>query len=183
MSYTTSAAWNHHVSSPCYTEHGQRCGAILSDHITTVVISMSDQVDLRCTVELNCSDMSTRLAGASVTRDRALNTCEPSCVPGAARPFFIPMVHSPLSVVGYVVAPELSSRGAKSGPRGSVETHLGRETRSGAKEHVTASELSFRGGRAQSHETHGSAEAHLDKEMRCGAEKYVTAPELNSARR
>jgi hypothetical protein len=183
MSCMTSAAWNRHVSSPCYTEHGQRCGAILSDHITTIVMSMNDQVDLCCTIELNCSGMSTRLTGTSVTRDRALNTCEPSYVPGAARSFFIPMVHSPLRVVGYVAAPELSSQGAKSGPRGSVETHLGRETRSGAKEHVAASELSFRGGRTQSHGTHGSVKAHLNREMRCRAEKYVTAPKLNSVRR
>jgi hypothetical protein len=25
----TSAAWSHPVSSPCYTEHGQRYGAVL----------------------------------------------------------------------------------------------------------------------------------------------------------
>jgi hypothetical protein len=48
----------------------------------------SDQLGLRCTVEPNCSDMSARLAGASATRDRALDTCEPSYVSGAARPFF-----------------------------------------------------------------------------------------------
>jgi hypothetical protein len=60
MFCTASAAWSHHVSSPCYTEHGQRCGAVLSDHITTVAMSRSAQLDLRCTVELNCSSMSTR---------------------------------------------------------------------------------------------------------------------------
>jgi hypothetical protein len=70
---------------------------------------MSGQLSLRCTVELNCSGMSARLAGASVTRDRALDTCEPSCMPGAARHFFIPVIHSPLGVVGYVTAPELTS--------------------------------------------------------------------------
>jgi hypothetical protein len=83
-----SAAWSRHVSSPCYTEHGQRCGAILSGRITTVAMSMSGQLGLRCTIEPNCSDLSARLADASVTRDRALDTCEPSCVPGAARPSF-----------------------------------------------------------------------------------------------
>jgi hypothetical protein len=70
---------------------------------------MSDQLSLRCTVEPNCSGMSARLAGASVTRDRALDTCEPSCMPGTARPFFIPVIHNPLGVVGYVTAPELTS--------------------------------------------------------------------------
>jgi hypothetical protein len=115
MSCTTSAAWSRSVSSPCYTEHGQRCGTILSGRITTVAMSRSGQLDLCCTVELNCSGMSACLAGASVTRDRALDTCEPSCVPGAARLFFIPVVHSPLGAVGYVAAPELSSRGGEAG--------------------------------------------------------------------
>jgi hypothetical protein len=47
MSYTASAALTHRVSSPCYTEHGQRCGAILSGHITTLVMSRSGQLGLR----------------------------------------------------------------------------------------------------------------------------------------
>jgi hypothetical protein len=102
MSCTTSAAWSHHVSSLCYTEHGQRCGAILTGHITTVAIYRSDQLGLHYTVEPNCSDMSVRLADASVTCTPALDTCETSCVPGAARSFFIHVVHSPLGAVGYV---------------------------------------------------------------------------------
>jgi hypothetical protein len=113
MSCTVSAAWSHHVSSPCYTEHGQCCGAVLSGRITTIAISRSGQLGLHCTVEPNCSDMSACLAGVSVTRDRALDTCEPSCVPGVARPFFIPVVHSPLGAMGYVAAPEISSRGGE----------------------------------------------------------------------
>jgi hypothetical protein len=115
MSYTTSAAWSRHVFPPCYTEHGQRCGAILSGRITTIVMSRSGQLGLCCTVEPNCSGMYARLAGASVTRDRGLDTCEPSCVSGAARSFFIPVVHSPLGAVGYVAAPELSPRGGEAG--------------------------------------------------------------------
>jgi hypothetical protein len=111
MSCTTSAAWSHHVSSPCYTEHDQRCGAVLSGRITTIAISMSGQLGLCCTVELNCSSMSAGLVGTSITRGRALDTYQPSCVPGAARPFFIPVVHSPLGAMGYVAALELSSRG------------------------------------------------------------------------
>jgi hypothetical protein len=113
MSCTALAAWSRHVSSPCYTEHGQHCGIVLSDRITTVVISRSGQLGLRCTVEPNCSSLSTRLADASVTRDRTLDTCEPSCVPGAARLFFIPVVHSPMGAMGYVAAPKLSSRGGE----------------------------------------------------------------------
>jgi hypothetical protein len=113
MSCTGSAALSCPVSSPCYTEHGQRCVAVLSGRITTVAMSRSDQLGLRCTVEPNCSRLSTRLAGASVTRDRALDTCEPSCVPEAARPFFIPVVHNPLGAMGYVAAPDPSSRGGE----------------------------------------------------------------------
>jgi hypothetical protein len=78
-------------------------------------MSRSGQLGLRCTIEPSCSDLSARLVDASVTRDRALDTCEPSCVPGAARHFFIPVVHSPLGAVGYVAAPELSSRGGEAG--------------------------------------------------------------------
>jgi hypothetical protein len=151
MSCTMSAAWSRPVSSPCCTEHGQRRGAVLSGRIA---ISSSGQLGLRCTVEPNCSGMSTRLAGALVTRDRALETCEPSCVPGATRPFFIPVVHSPLGAAGYVAAPELSSQGGRArshGTRGSARAHLDREARSGAEEHVAASELNSRGGEVRGH--------------------------------
>jgi hypothetical protein len=115
MSCTASAAWSCPDSSPYYTEHGQCCGAILLGRITTVVMSRSGQLGLRCTIELNYSGLSARLAGASVTRDRALDTCEPNCVPGVARLFFIPVVHSPLGAVGYMAAPELSSRRGEAG--------------------------------------------------------------------
>jgi hypothetical protein len=71
MSYTASTAWSRHVSSPCYTEHGQHYGAILSDSIITVAISRSGQMGLHCTVEPNCSGLSACLTGASVTHDRA----------------------------------------------------------------------------------------------------------------
>jgi hypothetical protein len=115
MSCTASAAWSCPVLSLCSTEPGPSRGAVLSGRITTVAMFRSGQLGLRCIVEPNCSGLSARLAGASVTRDRALDTCEPSYVSGAARPFFIPVVHSPLGVVGYVAAPELSSRGGKVG--------------------------------------------------------------------
>jgi hypothetical protein len=143
-------------------------------------MSRSGQSGLRCTIELNCSGMFTRLTTVSVTHDHTLDTCKPSCVPGTTRPFFIPVVHNPLGTVGYVASPELSSRGGRPGPRGSVGAHLGREARPGAEEHVTASELSSRGGRVQSHGTRGSAGAHLGREARSGAEEHVAAPELSS---
>jgi hypothetical protein len=110
MSCMASAAWSRRVSSPCYTEHGQHCGAVLLGRITTVTMSMSGQLGLRCSVEPNCSGLSAHLVAALVTHNRALDTCEPSCVTEAARPFFIPVVHSPL---GYVAAPELSSLGGE----------------------------------------------------------------------
>jgi hypothetical protein len=87
MSYTASVAWSRLISSPCYTEHGQRCGVVLSGHITTVAMFRNGQLGLCCTVKSNSSSMSTRHTGASVTRDCALDTCEPSCVPEIARPF------------------------------------------------------------------------------------------------
>jgi hypothetical protein len=74
-------------------------------------------------------------------------------------------------------------REVRPGPRGSARAHLGREARFGAEEHVTASELSSRGGRARSHGTRGSAETHLGREVRSGAEERVVAQELNSVRR
>jgi hypothetical protein len=51
MSYMVSAAWSHLVSSPCYTIHGQYCGAIMSGHITIVAMFRSGQLGLCCTVE------------------------------------------------------------------------------------------------------------------------------------
>jgi hypothetical protein len=115
ISCTASAVWSRLVLSLCCTEPGPSRGAVLSGRKTTVATSRSGQLCLCCTVEPNCSSMSARLVGASVTRDRALDTCEPSCVHRAARPFFISVVHSPLGRVGYVAALELSSRGGEAG--------------------------------------------------------------------
>jgi hypothetical protein len=52
---------------------------------------------------------SARLADASVTHERALETRKPSCVPRAAKPFFISVVHNPPGAVGHMTAPELPS--------------------------------------------------------------------------
>jgi hypothetical protein len=183
MSSTALAAWSRHVSSPCYAEHGQRCGVILSGRITTVAVSRSDQLGLHCTVEPNYSGLPARLAGASVTRDYALDTCELSCVPGAAMSFFIPVVHSPLEPWGTWQHRSSPLGEARPGPRGSIGTHLGREARSGVEENVAAPELSSQGGRARSHGTCDSVGVHLDREARSGDEKHVTVPELNSVSR
>jgi hypothetical protein len=77
-----------------------------------------------------------------------METCEPSCVPGAARPFFISVVHSPLGAVGYVVALELSSRRGRArspGTRGSTGAHLVKGARSGAEVHMIVLELNLSG--------------------------------------
>jgi hypothetical protein len=73
-------------------------------------MSRSGQLGRRHTVEPNYSGLSARLASTSVTRERALETCEPSCVPEAGRPFFIYVVHSPPGAVGHVAVPELPSQ-------------------------------------------------------------------------
>jgi hypothetical protein len=57
--------------------------------------------------------MFAHLAGALITRECAIETHEPSCVPRTAKPFFILMVHSSLRAMGHVVAPELSHRGGR----------------------------------------------------------------------
>jgi hypothetical protein len=183
MSCTASAAWSRPVSSPCYTEHGQRCGAVLSGCITTVAMSRSGQLDLRYTVELNYSGMSARLASASITCGHALDTCESSCVLGAASAFFILVIHNPLRSWGTWQHRSSPLGEARPGPHGSAGAHLDREARSRAEEHVATPELSSWGGRVRSYRTRDSAGAHLDREARSGAGKYVAAPELNSTKR
>jgi hypothetical protein len=151
--------------------------------ITTVAMSRSGQLGLPYTIEPNISGMSTRLAGASVTRDRALDTWKASCVHGAVRHSFIPVVHSPLGAWGTWQHRSSPLGEARLGPCGSAVAHLDREARLGAEEHMTAPKLSSQGGRVRSHGTHGSARAHLSREARSRAEEHVAAPELNSARR
>jgi hypothetical protein len=146
----------------------------------------SGQLGLRYTIEPNCSGLSARLIGASVTRNCALDTCESSCVLGAARPFFIPMVHSPLEAMGYVTAPEPSSRGGRTWShvtRGSTGTHLSREVRSGAEEHVTTPELNSARRRGPEPRDTWQHEAHLSKEVRYGAVGHVVTLEPTSTGR
>jgi hypothetical protein len=146
-------------------------------------MSSSGQMSLCCTIELNCSGMSARLAGASVTRDCTLEICEPSYVPGAAKPFLFLQSTARWGPWGTWQYRSSPLREARLGPRASTGAHLGREVRSGAEEHAIASELSSREGRVRSHVTCGSAGAHLGGEVRSGGEKHVVVPELNSARR
>jgi hypothetical protein len=82
-----------------------------------------------------------------------------------------------------VAAPELSAREGEAGATWQRRSHLGREVRSGGEKHVAAPELSSRGGRARSHETHDSAAAHLEREARPRAEKHVAASKPTSARK
>jgi hypothetical protein len=57
MSCTTSAAWSRYVLSLCCTEHGPSHGAVLSSHITIVVMYMSGQLGRHCTTEMHCSGL------------------------------------------------------------------------------------------------------------------------------
>jgi hypothetical protein len=71
-----------------------------------------------------------RLACTSGTHECALETHETSCVPRAAKLFFIPAVHSPLGAVWHVIAPELPSQKGRFPSRGtysSAGVHLGKE--------------------------------------------------------
>jgi hypothetical protein len=194
MSCTASAAWSCPVLSLYCTEPDPSHGAVLSGRITTVAMSRSGQLGLRCTVELNCSDMSARLASASVTHDRALDTCEPSCVPGVARSFFIPVVHSPLGAVGYVATLEHSSRGGEAGATWQRRSSPLREAEPGAMGHVATSEPTSagrrgpelramwqhrsspqQGGEVRGHGTHSGSEAQLYREVWSATTAYVAA--------
>jgi hypothetical protein len=66
-SSTASAAWSRPVLSLCCTEHDPYRGAVLSGRITTVAMCRSGQLG------------------------RRLETREPSYVPRAVNPFFIPL--------------------------------------------------------------------------------------------
>jgi hypothetical protein len=148
MSCTTLAAWSRLVLSLCCTKPGPSRGVVLSGHITTIAMSRSGQLGLHCTVELYCIGLSAHLAGTSVTRNHALDTCEPSYVPVAGRPFFIAVVHSPLGVVGYMAASEPISVGRR-GPElrntwQRQSSPLG-EARPGAMGHVAVPEPTLAG--------------------------------------
>jgi hypothetical protein len=71
-------------------------------------------------------------------------TREPTYVPRAVKPFFIPVVHSLPGAVGHVAALELPSqegRAKSHGTHDSTGAHLVKEARSRAEGHMVASEL------------------------------------------
>jgi hypothetical protein len=95
-----------------------------------------------------------------------------------AKSFFIPVVHSPLGVVGHVVAPELPSQGGRArshGTCGSIGAHLVREARSGAEGHVAAPELTSVRRRGPGRGTRGGVGAHLCREVWSEVTAYVAA--------
>jgi hypothetical protein len=146
-------------------------------------MSRSGQLGRGYTIEPNCSGISARLAGTSLTHKCALKTYEPS----------------------YVAASELSSQGGRArshGTRGSARAHLDREARSRAEEYVAAPEFNSVRRRGpgpwdtwqhwnppqqecevRGYRTRGSTRAHLGREVRSRAEEHMVASELNSARR
>jgi hypothetical protein len=103
-------------SQSCHSKGKTYRDTQLGELVHSIVVELGR----RCTIEPNCSAMSTRLAGASVTHEHALKTCGASCVPRTAKPFFVPVVHSPLGAVRYVAASELTSRGDR------VRSHMTR---------------------------------------------------------
>jgi hypothetical protein len=107
MSCPASAAWSHPILSLCCTKPSPSRGAVMSGCITTVAIFRSDQLGRRCIV--GCTVAACTSVGASVTHERALKTRETSCVPKAAKLFFIPVAHSPPGAVRCVTASELPS--------------------------------------------------------------------------
>jgi hypothetical protein len=148
-------------------------------------------VGRRCTVA-TCTS-----AGASVTHEHALETREPSYVPRAAKPFFIPVIHSPSGAVGHVAAPKLPSQeGRARSPRtrGSVGAHLSKEARTENAGHVATLELTSarrrgselrdtwrrrsspqQGGEVRDRRTRGGSGAHLCRKVWSEATAYVAA--------
>jgi hypothetical protein len=54
--------------------------------------------------------------------ERALETCEPSRVHRATKPFFIHVVHCPLGAVGHMTALELPSQDGRAPSRGTHDS-------------------------------------------------------------
>jgi hypothetical protein len=107
-------------------------------------------------------------------------------VPRAAKPFFIPVVHSPPGAVGHVAAPELPSQEGKApsrGTRGSTGAPLSGRQSLEPWDTWQRRSSPQQEGEVRDSGTRGSAGAHLSKEPRFGAEGHVVASELTSARR
>jgi hypothetical protein len=117
---------------------------------------------------------------------RALKTHEPSRVPRAAKPFFIPVIHNPPGAVGHVAAPELPSqegRALSRGTHGSTRAPLSGGQSSEPWDRWQCRSSPQQGGEVRGHGTRGNARAHLSKKVMSRATEHVVAPELTSARR
>jgi hypothetical protein len=57
MTCTTLVTWSHPILSLYCTEHDPYCGAVLSGHITSVVMSRSGQLGRCCTIKQHCSGL------------------------------------------------------------------------------------------------------------------------------
>jgi hypothetical protein len=136
----------------------------MSGRITTVSISRSGQLGLCCTVEPNCSGLSARLASASITRGRAFDTCEPSCVPGQ------------LGLSLFLWSTACWGRGV----RGSTEALLSGRRGQG---HVAASKPTSIGRRGPELRNTWHHRSSPLGETESGAMGYVAAPEPTSTGR
>jgi hypothetical protein len=102
-------------------------------------------------------------------------------VSGAVRPFSIPVVHCPLGAVGYVVAPELSSRGGEAGATWQRRSSRLGDAEPGAMGHVATPEPTSAGRRGP--ELRNVCRHHSSTQQGDEAQGHVAAPELTSARR
>jgi hypothetical protein len=110
--------------------------------------------------------LSACLADALLTCERTLETHEPSCVPMAAMPFFIPVVHNLLGGDG-----TCGSTGALPSWRQNPEPLYTWKRRSPPRQ----------GGEVQGHGTCGSAGAHLSRGTRSGAVGHKATSETTLA--
>jgi hypothetical protein len=118
--------------------------------------------------------------------ERALEICEPSCVPRAGNPFFIHVVHSPPMAVGHVIAPELPSQGGGARSHGHVvapELTSARMRGPGPRDTWQHQSSPRQGGEVRGRGTCGSTRARLAKEVRSRAAGHVVAPEPTSVGR
>jgi hypothetical protein len=100
--------------------------------------------------------------------ERALETREPNCVPRAAKPFFILVIHSPSGGRG-----TRGDTGAPFSGRQSPELWDTWQHRNSPHQ----------GGKIRSRGTHGSTGAYLSNEVRSGASGHVVALEPTSTER
>jgi hypothetical protein len=181
ISCMVSVAWSHHVLSFCCTEHSPYRGAVLTDHITSVAMSSSCQLDRCCTVETHCSDMhvyrrfnNTR-ACLKNTRACLLGQLIVSLFPwSTARQGPLdtwqhqssPLNKTEPEAVRHMVAPELTlSRRQGPEPRDTWQHRSSPQQR----------------GEVQGRGTRGGTEAHLCSEPRYRAARHMMALDPNSA--